>query len=95
VIDEKLLNIKPPASLHQYMDEWQYRRLRSQGPQLAGTGSKTAVNWLYAWLKDPKQYHPKTKMPNLRLSDQEAADVATYLAGLHNQKTDEEQLPGT
>jgi cytochrome c2 len=95
VVDEKLLNIKPPASLRQYMDEWQYRRLRSQGPQLAGTGTKTTVNWLYAWLKDPKQYHPKTKMPNLRLSDQEAADVATYLASLRNEKTDEEQLPDT
>ncbi len=95
VVDEKLMSLKPPASLQQYMDEWQYRRLRSHGPQLAGTGSKTVVNWVYAWLKDPKQYYPKTKMPNLRLSDQEAADVATYLAGLRNQKTDEEQLPET
>jgi mono/diheme cytochrome c family protein len=32
-------------------------------------------------------------MPNLRLSDQEAADVAAYLAGLHNEATDKEQLP--
>ena len=48
VIDEKLMDIKPPASLKQYLDEWQYRRLRSLGPHLAGTGSKTDVNWLYA-----------------------------------------------
>ncbi len=95
VIDEKLMEIKPPTSLKRYMDEWQYRRLRSQGPQLAGAGSKTDVNWLYAWVKDPKQYHPKTKMPNLRLSDQEAADVATYLASLRDEKTDKESLPGT
>jgi cytochrome c2 len=93
VIDEKLMDVKPPASLRQYLDEWQFRRLRSQGPQLAGTGSKTAVNWLYAWLKDPKQYHPKTKMPNLRLSDQEAADVAAFLASLRNEKTDQEHSP--
>src|SRR5262249_47409909 len=69
-----------------------YRRFRSQGPQLAGTGSKTQVNWIYAWLKDPKSYHPKTKMPNLRLSDQEAADIAAYLATLHNETTDKEKL---
>jgi mono/diheme cytochrome c family protein len=94
-VDEKLTDIKPPASLRQYMDDWQYRRLRSQGPQLAGTGSKTTVNWIYAWLKNPKQYHPQTKMPNLRLSDQEAADIAAYLAGLHNQETDAESLPAT
>jgi mono/diheme cytochrome c family protein len=95
VIDEKLMDIKVPASLKQYMDDWQYRRLRSQGPQLAGVGSKAGVNWLFAWLKDPKQYHLRTKMPNLRLGDQEAADVATYLAGLHNEKTDQETLPET
>jgi cytochrome c2 len=93
VIDEKLMDIKVPASLKQYMDDWQYRRLRSQGPQLAGVGSKTGVNWLFAWLKDPKQYHPRTKMPNLRLADQEATDVAAYLASLHNEKTDQETLP--
>jgi len=95
VIDEKLMEIKPPASLKQYMDDWQYRRLRSQGPQLAGIGSKADVNWLFAWLKDPKQYNARTKMPNLRLSDQEAADIATYLATLHNEKTDQESLPET
>ena len=44
VIDDKLMDIKPPATLKQYMDEWQYRRLRSQGPQLAGIGrSRTSI----------------------------------------------------
>ena len=93
VIDDKLMDIKPPATLKQYMDEWQYRRLRSQGPQLAGIGSKSDVNWIYAWIKNPKQYNPRTKMPNLRLSDQEAADIASYLATLHNDKTDQEAVP--
>ncbi|HUI07720.1 MAG TPA: c-type cytochrome [Verrucomicrobiae bacterium] len=95
VVDERLVTIKPPAPVRQYMDDWQYRRLRSQGPQLAGTGSKTTVNWLYAWLKNPKQYYPNTKMPNLRLSNQEAADIAAYLASLRNNKTDDESLPAT
>ncbi|MGA2604529.1 MAG: c-type cytochrome [Verrucomicrobiia bacterium] len=95
VIDEKLMDIKPPASLRQYMDDWQYRRLRSQGPQMAGIGTKADVNWIYAWLKDPKQYNPRTKMPNLRLSDQEAADIAAYLSTLHNEKTDQETLTET
>ncbi len=93
VVDDKLVNMKPPANLAKFMDAWQYRRLRSQGPELEGTGSKTTVNWLFAWLKDPKQYHPKTKMPVLRLNDQEAASVAEYLAGLHNEETDKETLP--
>jgi mono/diheme cytochrome c family protein len=51
------------------------------GPNLGNVGSKTNAVWLYHWLKDPKSYAPETRMPNLRLSDQEAADVATYLAG--------------
>ncbi|MBP6344037.1 MAG: c-type cytochrome [Candidatus Omnitrophica bacterium] len=53
---------------------------REQGPSLIGLGSKTSKEWLYAWLKDPYRYHPGTRMPNMRLSDQEAMDIATYLS---------------
>jgi cytochrome c2/LysM repeat protein len=70
----------------------QFRRYRSHGPMLAGMGSKTDRDWLFAWLKDPKSYHPRTRMPNLRLSDQEAADIAAYLATLKHAPTDELQL---
>jgi cytochrome c2 len=51
------------------------------GPNLRDTGSKTTVEWIYTWLKDPKSYAPGTRMPNLRLSDQEAADIAAFLGG--------------
>ncbi len=33
-------------------------------------------------MRDPKHYNPGTYMPNLRLTDQQAADVATYLMTL-------------
>lgn len=49
------------------------------GPNLIGLGTKTDVKWLADWLKNPNRYHPETKMPSLRLSDQEAADIASYL----------------
>jgi cytochrome c1 len=52
------------------------------GPELSQVASKTNAEWLYRWLKDPKRYRPKTNMPNLRLSDQEARDIATYLMTL-------------
>ena len=55
------------------------RLRREQGPNLIGLGTKTNAQWVYNWLKDPNRYHPETKMPNLRLSDPEAADIATYL----------------
>ncbi|MBI4530006.1 MAG: c-type cytochrome [Candidatus Latescibacteria bacterium] len=57
---------------------------RQFGPDLNRVGSKLSANWLYHWLKDPKQYFPETNMPNLRLSDQEAADMTTYLLTLRD-----------
>jgi mono/diheme cytochrome c family protein len=52
------------------------------GPELGQVASKANPQWIYRWLKDPKRFRPKTNMPNLRLSDQEARDVATYLMTL-------------
>jgi cytochrome c2 len=56
------------------------------GPNLKDTGTKTTAEWIFAWIKDPKSYAPGTRMPNLRLSDQEAADIATFLAGRKDNK---------
>ncbi|MBI4839759.1 MAG: c-type cytochrome, partial [candidate division NC10 bacterium] len=57
------------------------------GPDLSQVASKANAEWLYRWLKDPKRYRPKTNMPNLRLADQEARDIATYLMTLgHRQE---------
>jgi cbb3-type cytochrome oxidase cytochrome c subunit len=50
------------------------------GPDLSNVGAKTSVEWLFSWLKDPKSYNPTSRMPSLRLSDQEAADIAVYLS---------------
>ncbi len=58
--------------------------LRNFGPNLNDAGSKLSEGWLYAWLKDPQAYFPETLMPDLRLTDQEAADIAAYLMTLRN-----------
>ncbi len=55
---------------------------RTHGPNLDGTGSKVNAGWLYAWIRNPKSYWHETKMPNLRLSETEAADVTAYLMSL-------------
>jgi cytochrome c1 len=34
---------------------------------------------LVQWIRDPQQIDPLTAMPNLKLSDQQARDVAAYL----------------
>ncbi|MSP61303.1 MAG: c-type cytochrome [Myxococcales bacterium] len=51
------------------------------GPDLGNVGAKTSKAWIFAWVKDPKSFAPETRMPNLRLTDQEASDIATFLAG--------------
>jgi cytochrome c2 len=93
VVDERVTELKPPPAVAKTMSAWEYRRARSQGPQLFGTGSKTTKEWIFAWVKNPKQYHPHTKMPDLRLSDQEAADVAEYLVSLRAPATDAKNVP--
>lgn len=62
--------------------------LTSFGPNLSSTGSKTTTAWLTKWIQDPKAYNPHTLMPDLRLSDQEAADAAAFLATRRNQEFD-------
>jgi mono/diheme cytochrome c family protein len=52
------------------------------GPSLGDLGAKTSKEWIYSWIRDPKRYAPGARMPNLRLTEQEALDIATYLGGL-------------
>ena len=55
---------------------------RNFGFNLTGTGTKTNPAWIYNWVKNPKNYDKHAPMPDLRLSDQEAADVTAYLMTL-------------
>ena len=57
---------------------------RRFGYNLASEGSKVSIEWLYHWVRDPRNVWPDTNMPSLRLTDDEAADVAAYLASLTN-----------
>jgi mono/diheme cytochrome c family protein len=68
---------------------------RLHGPNLVNTGSKVSRGWLYAWVRNPKQYYPDTNMPDLRLTDQEAADITAYLldAPNHNREYENVALP--
>jgi len=55
---------------------------RTFGQPLENLGNKTTYEWIYNWVRDPKHYNPSTYMPNLRLTDAQVADVATYLSDL-------------
>ncbi len=51
-------------------------------PDLGVVGAKATPEWLFDWIKNPKRFAPETRMPNLRLSDKEAADIVAYLMQL-------------
>ncbi len=55
---------------------------RQFGPNLSGIGSKAPRDWIYHWIRNPKEWNPDTKMPNLRLTHEDALDIAEYLATL-------------
>ena len=55
---------------------------RTFGQPLENIGNKTTYEWVFNWVRDPKHYNAATYMPDLRLTDQQVADVATYLMGL-------------
>src|SRR5712692_9923904 len=54
---------------------------RTFGQPLENIGNKTTYEWIYNWVRDPKHYSPATYMPNLRLTDSQVADVATFQIG--------------
>lgn len=66
---------------------------RRHGYNLASQGSKVSASWLYNWVKDPRQVWSESKMPSLRLTDSEAADVAAYLSSLRNPEFEKKTLP--
>lgn len=60
----------------------------THGPELSGIGTKLLAGgrsedearaFLFDWVKDPRHHSDYTVMPRLRLTDQQAADVAEYL----------------
>ncbi|HTE05815.1 MAG TPA: c-type cytochrome, partial [Planctomycetota bacterium] len=51
----------------------------THGPELSKMGSKVTAAWLHDWVLNPGKYFPSTVMPDLRLSDAEAWDIAAYL----------------
>ena len=55
---------------------------RDFAPNLSNVGLKTNARWLFAWVKNPSSMWAGTRMPNLRLSDQEASDIVSYLLTL-------------
>lgn len=56
---------------------------RDLAPNLSAVGAKLKQpGWIYEWVKNPKGWWKHTRMPSLRLTDEEAWHVAKYLTEL-------------
>ncbi|MFO0758339.1 MAG: c-type cytochrome [Byssovorax sp.] len=62
-------------------EPWRSRE-RDIAPTLSNMGSKTTADWIAYWVEEPSRYWHGTKMPNLRLSREEAASVGKYIVSL-------------
>ncbi len=60
-------------------------------PELTRVGSKANNDWLYEWIKNPRSVNPEARMPNLRLTDQEARDIVSYLMTLKDDRQFEQK----
>ncbi len=68
--------------------------LRQVGPDLSRIQEKVTPAWLVSWVKRPKDYNPRTRMPYFSFTDQEALDIATYVWRQGPRKTEATQVPG-
>jgi mono/diheme cytochrome c family protein len=57
-------------------------KMAKLGGPLDGVGAKRDAAWLKAYVADPKSKIPESKMPKLKLSDQEIDDLVAYLLTL-------------
>ena len=57
-------------------------KLADKGGPLDGVGTKRDGAWLKSYLQDPKSGIPEAKMPKVKLSDQELADLVAYMLTL-------------
>jgi mono/diheme cytochrome c family protein len=51
-------------------------------PNLKDIASKAGPQWIYHWVKNPRGFSPDSRMPSLRLSDDEALSITSYLMTL-------------
>lgn len=52
----------------------------SYGPPLDGIGARATRQWLELWLTNPRALFPETRMPDLRLTDDEVSKLAAFLS---------------
>lgn len=62
------------------------------GPALDRIVEKTNGDWIYNWIKEPKNWSTHARMPSLRLTDGEANNLVAYLLTQGNRLPENETL---
>jgi cbb3-type cytochrome oxidase cytochrome c subunit len=68
-------------------------RIPMFGPELNQLGSKVSKEWLVSWMINPMHYDSSSRMPSLRLTEQEAIDVTEYLLTKKNEAFEQAAIP--
>jgi mono/diheme cytochrome c family protein len=56
-----------------------YADLPKIGPALNSLPAKTSADWIFRWVRNPRDYNAHTRMPNFRFSDEQAEAITAYL----------------
>jgi cbb3-type cytochrome oxidase cytochrome c subunit len=77
----------------------QKNALADFGPNLSNIAAKfpskpQGLKWLTNWIMAPEKYHPKSLMPNLQLSEQDAADIASWVLSVPGEWPVKVDVPG-
>ncbi len=49
-------------------------------PDHTKIASKISKDWLFRWIKNPREYHPDTKMPHFRFTDKEIEELVAFMS---------------
>ncbi|MGB2867345.1 MAG: cytochrome c [Bacteroidota bacterium] len=59
-----------------------YSDLAKIGPPLNSVTAKAKPEWIFRWVRNPKEYNPHTRMPNFKFTDDQAEAVTAFLVNL-------------
>jgi len=79
-----VINKKSCLGCHQLNDEG--GRI---GPSLNRSSFNYKPEWLYAWISNPQNFRPNTKMPNLGLKPEEVRAITSFLVSFQSDEGDE------
>tara|TARA_B100000686_G_scaffold353903_1_gene461422 strand:+ start:4220 stop:4891 length:672 start_codon:yes stop_codon:yes gene_type:complete len=52
------------------------------GPSLVNAGNRLNADWIYRWLKKPKAYETKSRMPVFEITEEDLIDLVKYIMTL-------------